>query len=58
MNMDQNKDFPKTNKQQIRQRIIATLIVAFMFMMISGSINPRNAMANDVTGVAGASPAR
>ncbi|HBB36509.1 MAG: hypothetical protein UX02_C0002G0005 [Candidatus Moranbacteria bacterium GW2011_GWC1_45_18] len=49
MNMDQNKDFPKTNKQQIRQRIIATLIVAFMFMMISGSINTRNAMANDVT---------
>jgi hypothetical protein len=49
MHMEQNKAFPKTKKNQIRQRIIATLIVVFMFGMIYGSINTQNAMANDVT---------
>lgn len=47
--MDQNKAFPEIKKNQIKQRIIATLVVFFMFVMISGSINTRNAMANDVT---------
>jgi hypothetical protein len=48
--MKQNKTFsPIIKKKQIKQRIVATLIVVFMFLMISGSINTRNAMANDVT---------
>lgn len=47
--MDQNKAFPEIKKNQIKQRIVATLIVVFMFLMISGSINTRNAMANDTT---------
>lgn len=48
--MKQDKTFsPVIRKNQIKQRIVATLIVVFMFAMISGSINTRNAMANDVT---------
>jgi hypothetical protein len=30
----------ETGKKQIRQKIIATLVVAFMFAMISGTMNP------------------
>ena len=48
--MKQNKKFsPVIKKKQLKQRIVATLIVVFMFLMISGSINTRNAMANDTT---------
>jgi hypothetical protein len=35
----------ETRKRQLKQKIIATLVVAFMFAMISGSINTRNATA-------------
>jgi hypothetical protein len=39
----------KTKKQQIKQRIVATLVTAFMFIMISGCYNVPNLFA--ATGV-------
>jgi len=39
----------KTKKQQIKQKIIATLVVSFMFIMVSGTFNVTSILAATTT---------